>query len=233
MIYTLCVSQITNLQAELYLYQFRTIIRVLSSHAYFRATPRPAIIDLQQLSQPGCPTGARSAVPSLSRQLCAGPFDKTSYVYHPPCFCKNPVANLSVVKTKSDCPQPGLLGNCPEWIIFIIVCRRRGQYESICVTLVRPANEPSAPRIDHSQTPLGVTSARLGSFSEIKSILGLGSSRPRIKNRVLGLVSAEQAENGYSRSRLAFLGLRCLWPFDWPRIHRAALRIACALPSLT
>jgi len=43
----------------------------------------------------------------------------------------------------------------------------------------RPANEPSVLRIGHSQTRLGLTCARLGSFSEIKSILGLGSSRLR------------------------------------------------------
>ena len=28
-------------------------------------------------------------------------------------------------------------GNCPEWITFIIVCRRPGQYKSICVTLTQ------------------------------------------------------------------------------------------------
>jgi len=39
-------------------------------------------------------------------------------------------------------PTYGLLsryppGNCPEWITFIIVCRRPGQYNSLCVTLGR------------------------------------------------------------------------------------------------
>jgi len=60
----------------------------------------------------------------------------------------------------------------------------------------RPANEPSVPRIDHSRTRLGVTSARLGSFSEIKSILGLGSSRPRIKTACSDSSRPSQAENG-------------------------------------
>jgi len=92
----------------------------------------------------------------------------------------------------------------------------------------RPANEPSAPRIGLSRTRLRLTCARLGSFSEIKSILGLGSSRPRIKTACSDSSRPSAPRISDSRSRLAFLGLWCLGPFDWPRIHRAALRIARA-----
>jgi hypothetical protein len=45
MIYTLCVEPIqSDLQAELHLYQFRTIIRILSKHWYFeRMSPTTAV----------------------------------------------------------------------------------------------------------------------------------------------------------------------------------------------
>ena len=43
----------------------------------------------------------------------------------------------------------------------------------------RPATEPSKPRITLSRSRLGLSRARLGSFSVIKSFLGLGSAWPR------------------------------------------------------
>lgn len=135
MIYTLCVEPIdTNLRAELHLYRFRTIIRVLSLHPYFGPRGiRPTTTWSHQQSSPGrsfpstiafgttC-SGTKVSKPIISAARLA--------------FAKSLLTSLYRVRRQGySLVTHYSPGNCPAWIAYIIFCRRPGQYNSICVTM--------------------------------------------------------------------------------------------------
>lgn len=132
LIYTLCVEHVEHGRlAELHLFQFRTIVRILSSHRYFSS--RAPTTAAAAWSNPD-DNGIRSIAFATT---CAGSGKRLDAM-------RRVEFAQSLIKRTVEIQQRalGILavyrpGNCPEWITVIMVCRLPGHYSSLCLTLVK------------------------------------------------------------------------------------------------
>lgn len=131
LIYTLCVERILNdLMAELHLFQFRTIIQILSKHWYagsYRLSPSTVAATWSD-------TNNSTSVRIAFATTCIGESrEKRAMQDARYQFAKSLLTGLQVLKktTGTLCMfyRPG---NCPEWLTFILLWGHAGQYSSIC-----------------------------------------------------------------------------------------------------
>jgi hypothetical protein len=132
LIYTLCVEEIqTDSRAELHLLQFRTIIRILSSHSYMK-TYAPTTVAAAWSASPS--NGPRSIAFATT---CSGKgSNKERNAEARFKFTKSLINGLNKLEAEGILrAYPG--GHCPEFSSLVIVCRRPGDYLSLCLTLVK------------------------------------------------------------------------------------------------
>lgn len=129
-IYTMCVEEIkSQLMAELHLFQFRIIIQILGNGEYFAAFASPTTV-----ASAWADMGNNFLIAFAT--TCVGPKkegDKT----------KEEMANvrcefmtrLEAHREQLSCVMvvcSNRRGNCPEFLVWPIVCRETGSYSSLC-----------------------------------------------------------------------------------------------------
>jgi hypothetical protein len=125
-IYTACVQDMfTTREYELYLYQLRTIFNVLGTTVgrYFgRKVPSTVAATWCEVGQ-GRPLVAGFAASCTGREKPATAKARRDYL--------NALVKLA---NPTDKTVLNLLGNCPEFITWSIVCRNAGNYKSLCLS---------------------------------------------------------------------------------------------------
>ena len=133
LIYTLYVEPVeSSLYAELHLFQFRSIIQILSRHWY---TGPPFMSPSTIVATWSEPQSNRSRpVTIVFGTTCVGKLnDKIAMMDARYQFAQNLIKGLDIVRlTSSHLLSIYKPGNCPEWFTIIIICRRRGNYFSLC-----------------------------------------------------------------------------------------------------
>lgn len=129
LIYTLCVEPITDhLHAELHLFQFRSIVQILSNHWHTRHyTPSTVAAAWSK------PDPSRSVTIAFAT-TCSGPLQSKRKMQRARYeFARYLIHGLKVVTETADSVlvryNPG---NCSDWPAIIMVCRVPGQYYSLC-----------------------------------------------------------------------------------------------------
>lgn len=134
LIYTLCAEPVTdNLHAELHLFQFRTIVQILSRHWYTGPAKRLPSTVVATWSSPDRPPKNPVTI-TFATSSAASPTEKTEMAKARYAFAQGLIKGLEVIKSQINVLGYYRPGNCPEWLTFIIVCRHPGQYLSICQT---------------------------------------------------------------------------------------------------
>jgi hypothetical protein len=130
--YTLCVEEIeTDRQAQLHLLQFRTIIRILSSHWYMKNFA-PSTVAAAWSASPS-EKGAKCIAFATT---CGGKgTDKRKHAEARFQFARDLVGGLNKLKDLGAILQAYKSGNCPEYKSIVIVCRLPGSYLSLCLNL--------------------------------------------------------------------------------------------------
>jgi hypothetical protein len=128
-VYSFCVESIeTQLQAELHLFQFRTILSVLRRGPCYDARYSPTTVAATWSDSFSVIAFATSCVgdPRNRARMAAKRVD----------FIKDTFGVMSFLFTTGlIVVPPNRVGNCPEMIVWGIVCRRPGGYNSLCINV--------------------------------------------------------------------------------------------------
>lgn len=137
LIYTLCVEPVTsNQQAELHLFQFRSMIQILAKHWYTgrRREIAPSTV-AATWSEPD-PLRAESVAIAFATTCSGRRKQKADMANARTEFTKHLITSLDVLKkTSGDVLISFGPGNCPEWVTLTIICRSIGRYSSLCQTV--------------------------------------------------------------------------------------------------
>jgi hypothetical protein len=131
LIYTLCVEHVTSdLMAELHLFQFRTIVQILSKHWYKgeqKLSPSTVAATWSE-SQKSIPVKIAFATTCSGERDEKRAMQKARYE-----FAERLIPGLNVFRKQKGWVCASFMpGNCPEWLVFILVCTDWGTYSSIC-----------------------------------------------------------------------------------------------------
>ena len=134
LIYTLCVEPVeSSLQAELHSYQFRSMVKILSR--LWDSEMRhmvPSTVAATWSELPAHPDSKSLTI--CFATTCVGKRDeKTAMAATRYEFARSLITGLDIIRSRSfSICSRYYPGNCPEWITFIVVCRRRGRFYSVC-----------------------------------------------------------------------------------------------------
>ena len=133
-IYALCVEPITStMHAECHLYQFSTIVLALCNTRYFPSYTKPST-GAAAWNVP--PTEGDRVLIAFATTCVGRGDDKKDMIHARFQFINDLASTLQEIFS----PQRTALirpGNCPEYIVFDIVCRSPGQYRSLCLGVKR------------------------------------------------------------------------------------------------
>lgn len=131
LIYTLCVEDIhTDLRAELHLFQFRTIIRILSTHWYRKSYSPSTVAAAWSVS----PSNGTKCIAFAT--TCSGRgLNKRKNAEARFTFAKSLIHGLQKLETIEGILEAYSAGNCPEYPSVVLVCRLPGDYLSLCLNL--------------------------------------------------------------------------------------------------
>jgi hypothetical protein len=129
LIYTLCVERTTSpIAAQLHIYQFRTAVSALASHPYFNSGNSSPTTVVATWAQTGNPIAFATS--------CSGKrTEKVAMARARLQFAKLFAEQLNVIQQKVGLLAKYSVANCGEYLAFIIVCRRIGEYSSLCLTI--------------------------------------------------------------------------------------------------
>jgi hypothetical protein len=129
LIYTLCVEQTAStIATQLHVYQFRTIVRALANHPYFNSANNSPTTVVATWAQPGHPV-------AFATSCSGGRTEKVAMALSRLEFAKAFAEQLDVVQQKVGLLARYQVANCGEYFAFILVCRRIGEYSSLCLTI--------------------------------------------------------------------------------------------------
>lgn len=133
-IYTLCVEDLFAVtDCQLHLYQFRLIIRAFCGNMWHSQTFVPSTVAATWYeTTPKKPLTIGFATACIGRTDSKKQMNKARKVFCEGVFTLATESELELCPPKS-CPN--FPGNCPEYLIWGMICRNEGNYSSLCLNV--------------------------------------------------------------------------------------------------